>query len=210
MAVGPSSATRVAVAAVPGAIAGAGAAIAGPWWLAPLTAWDVAALVYLVWIWAAVGPLGPEATAAVAQRETPGRAAADLILLLASVVSLLAIGLVVIRAGDRAGSEKDLLVGLGVVSILLSWSVVHTVYTLTYAKLYHLGGGGIDFNEDDPPAYLDFAYVALTVGMTFQIADTDLRSKPMRRAALRHALLSYVFGTLIIAATINLVVGLSA
>ena len=69
--------------------------------------------------------------------------------------------------------------------------------------------GGVDFNEDRRPRYSDFAYLAFTIGMTFQVSDTDLTSKAMRTTALRHALLSYVFGTAIIATTINLIAGLT-
>ena len=57
--------------------------------------------------------------------------------------------------------------------------------------------------------YIDFAYLALTIGMTFQVSDTNLKTTSIRRTALRHALLSYAFGTLIIATTINLVAGLT-
>jgi uncharacterized membrane protein len=93
---------------------------------------------------------------------------------------------------------------------VLAWGVVHTVYALRYAKLYYDGdAGGVDFNEDDPPCYSDFAYLALTIGMTFQVSDTDLTTRVMRRTALRHAVLSYLFGALIIATTINLIAGLA-
>ena len=65
--------------------------------------------------------------------------------------------------------------------------------------------GGIDFNEDDPPNYLDFSYLALTIGMTYQVSDTNLTRKSIRRTALSHALLSYVFGAVIVALVINVV-----
>lgn len=68
--------------------------------------------------------------------------------------------------------------------------------------------GGIDFNTPDPPAYRDFAYLALTVGMTFQVSDTNLQSRDMRSTALRHALLSYLLGAIILAAAVNLIAGL--
>jgi uncharacterized membrane protein len=67
----------------------------------------------------------------------------------------------------------------------------------------------VQFNEDDQPVYADFAYVAFTIGMTYQVSDTGLTSKAMRHTALRHGLLSYLFGTVIIAATINLAAGLA-
>jgi uncharacterized membrane protein len=63
--------------------------------------------------------------------------------------------------------------------------------------------------QDDPPRYADFAYLAFTIGMTFQVSDTDLKTTEIRATALRHALLSYLFGSVILAATINLIAGLA-
>ncbi len=95
-------------------------------------------------------------------------------------------------------------------SIVLSWAMVHTVFTTRYARLYYTGGdGGVDFNEDDPPRFSDFAYLSFTIGMTFQVSDTNLTSKDVRATALRHALLSYLFGAVILAATVNLLAGLA-
>jgi uncharacterized membrane protein len=200
---------RVAACAAAGVLGGAIVALVGPWWLAPLVVWDVASASLLTWTWRLLWPLGSEQTASHARQESPGRANTDLLLLSCSVISLAAVGLVLVRAGNEAGLAKGLLVGLGVVSIVLSWSVVHTVYTLRYAKLYYEGNpAGVDFNEDEMPCYADFAYLALTIGMTFQVSDTDLTSKAMRRLALRHAVLSYMFGALIIATTINFIAGL--
>jgi len=65
--------------------------------------------------------------------------------------------------------------------------------------------GGIDFNDDEPPDYHDFAYLALTIGMTFQVSDTSLTSKAMRRVAIRHALLAFLFVAVILALSINTV-----
>jgi uncharacterized membrane protein len=137
------------------------------------------------------------------------RAYSDLLLIGGSVISLAAVGLVLVRASHETGLAKGLLVGMAVASIVLAWSVVHSVYTLRYAKLYYQGAdGGVNFNGRNRPAYADFAYVALTIGMTFQVSDTALTTTAFRRLALRHALLSYGFGALIIATTINLIAGL--
>ncbi len=104
------------------------------------------------------------------------------------------------------GATKAYLITLGLLSVALSWGLVHTVFTLRYARSYYSPPvGGIDFNEDDPPTYLDFAYLALTIGMTFQVSDTNLTTKRMRRIALSHGLLSYLFGAVIVALVINVV-----
>jgi uncharacterized membrane protein len=80
---------------------------------------------------------------------------------------------------------------------------------LRYAVLYYSGSiGGIDFNQKDPPRFADFAYLAFTLGMTYQVSDTNLQSAQIRAAALRHGLLSFVFGSMILATTVNLVAGL--
>ena len=92
---------------------------------------------------------------------------------------------------------------------MLSWATVHTIYTLRYARAYFgRPAGGIDFNEKDGPAYLDFAYLSFTIGMTFQVSDTDLSTKAIRRIALGHALISYLFGAIIVALSINVVASL--
>lgn len=206
---GPPATVRVFRAAAAGAASAIVVAIIGPWWLIPLTAWDITALAFIVGIWYRLGPLDAAGTAELAQREDPRRATADLLLLGASLVSLLAVGLVLVRANSQQGLDRGMLVGASVLSIVLAWGIVHTVYMLRYARLYYRDRpGGISFNEKDPPVYSDFAYLALTIGMTFQVSDTDLQTKEIRRLALRHALLAYVFGTLIIATTVNLVAGL--
>jgi uncharacterized membrane protein len=83
-----------------------------------------------------------------------------------------------VRASHETGLTKGLLVGMSVASIVLAWAVVHTVYTLRYAKLFYEGKPeGVDFNDDASPDYGDFLYLALTIGMTFQVSDTNLTAK---------------------------------
>jgi uncharacterized membrane protein len=178
--------------------------------MGPLIGWDAAALTYLVWAWRVLWPRTWQETAALAVREDPSRPVRDSVLLTAGLASLLAIGILLATDQSVRGVSRDARIGLGIVSVLLSWAVVHTVFSARYAVLYYTGqDGGIDFHESEPPRYTDFAYLAFTVGMTFQVADTDLTSKPMRATVLRHALLSYLFGAVIIAATINLLAGLA-
>jgi uncharacterized membrane protein len=133
------------------------------------------------------------------------------LLLAASVASLVAVGSVLVGAARLNGATEAGRVGLGLASVVLSWAMVHTIYTLRYAHLYYNGpDGGISFNDSGPPAYADFAYLAFTIGMTFQVSDTAITSREIRHAALRHSLLSYVFGTGILATAINLVASLSS
>ena len=98
-------------------------------------------------------------------------------------------------AGQSHGGTKAYLITIGVVSVALSWTTVHTVFMLRYTRShYQSPGGAVDFNEKDAPAYLDFAYLAFTVGMTFQVSDTNLTTKAMRRSRSRTPCMSYLFG----------------
>ena len=177
---------------------------------APLVGWDVLAVVFCAWVWSTVWSLDAESTARHAKRENPSRDLADLALLGAAVASLVAVGVVLFGAGHANGNAKYMQAALALASVFVSWTLVHTVFTLKYARLYYSGQvGGIDFNEPDDPQYSDFAYLAFTIGMTFQVSDTDIGSKEIRRAALRHAWLSFPLGAVIIATSINLVSGLA-
>jgi uncharacterized membrane protein len=158
-----------------------------------------------------IWPMSAEDTAQRATEEDPSRANTDLLVLSASVASLGAVIVVLVHAHSAHGATQAMLAGLGVLSVAVSWFTVHTVFLLRYALLYYAGPeGGIDFKMAERPSYRDFAYVALTLGMTYQVSDTDLRSTQMRATALRHALLSYLFGAVILAVAINLIAGLGS
>ncbi|MDT7724120.1 MAG: hypothetical protein QOI21_696 [Actinomycetota bacterium] len=198
---------RALVSTVVGVAAGLGVSTVMDWQYGLLLGWITGAAVFMVWTWLIIWPMDAYSTARHAVREDPGRALADVVVVLAAVASLAAVGLL-LTLGNASGGT-DLHAALSVASVALAWSSVHTMFTTRYARLYYGGlDGGIDFNETDPPKYTDFAYLAFTIGMTFQVSDTDLKTKEMRATALRHALLSYLFGTFIIASMINLIAGL--
>lgn len=206
---GGSTGMRVVIAAAVGLVAAVVTLLLGSAKYAPAVGWDAAASAVLLWVWLTIWPMNSEDTAAHATREDPTQPVSDVILLGASVVSLAAVGFFLVQAGSAKGATQDMLAAVGVGTVALSWLIVHTVYTLRYARLYHVGNdGGIDFNQSIPPRYSDFAYLAFSLGMTFQVSDTNLQTPTIRATALRHALLSYLFGAFIIATTINLVAGL--
>ena len=202
----PRAGVRVAVAASAGIVAGGVASAFTFWQAGTLIGWDVGALLLITWIWCSVGRLNAEESRAHATREDTSIRLTEVIVLAAGVALLAAVGLALVRAGNATGGAKAYLIALGILSVALSWGLVHTVFTLRYARTFYSEPiGGIDFNEDDPPTYLDFAYLALTIGMTFQVSDTNLTTKTIRRIALSHALLSYLFGAVIVALVINVV-----
>jgi uncharacterized membrane protein len=199
-----SATRRVTVALVVGIVV-----VAAMFWftravIAILVGWDVSATIYLLWAWAAVWRLDASGTRNLAASEALTGAAMELVVLAASTASLAAVGLAMLGAGHATGPMKGTLISVGVLSVVLSWAVVHTVFTQRYARAYYSPSpGGIDFNEPDPPTYRDFAYYSFTIGMTFQVSDTTITAKQVRLITLRHALLSYLFGAVILAVAIN-------
>jgi uncharacterized membrane protein len=179
-----------------------------PWQIADLVGWDVAGAVFVASVLVSTRGKDPAQTRTMAVMEDNSRVAADAILIGASIASLVGVGLALVKAGSEQNPAHTLITALAFLSVVVSWSSVHTVFTLRYARLYYQAGGGIDWHSGDLPDFGDFAYIALTLGMTFQVSDTDINSKPIRKAALRHAVLSYLFGVVILATTINVVASL--
>jgi uncharacterized membrane protein len=202
------------MALLPGVVAGVVVGLVVRPSLGPLAGYDVAVLFYVSRVWIRIWPLDAKGTSALAAREDPTRPTADLVVLLAAVASLGAVAVAIVQSHHSRGSMQGMEIGIGVGSVVISWVLVHTIFTLKYARLYYRGGkagdeGGVDFEHHVRPPYSDFAYLAFTIGMTFQVSDTDLQSVEYRRVALAHALLSYLFGAVILAATINLIAGLA-
>jgi uncharacterized membrane protein len=192
-----------------GLVAGGAAGRFCAWEVTALAGWCAVAATFLALVWITIFRADSERTRMIATREDETRVTSDLVLLCACVASLLGVGFILLKASAAKGAAVAALTGLGVASVVLAWGVVHSVFALRYADLYYATDGGIDFNEGDNPDYRDFAYLAFTIGMTYQVSDTDLQTKKIRRTALKHAILSYVFGTAIIAMTINIVAGLA-
>jgi uncharacterized membrane protein len=203
-----SSRMRLGIVLAAGLAAVFAMMIAGLSKYALLAGLDITALMYITLVALTVWSLDPNATKIHAIRENPGRALSDLILIIASLGSLITVAFIIADPTQASGLARIGLVLLGITSIVLGWLMVHVLYMLSYARHYYGGRtGGIDFGHDKPN-YVDFAYLAFTIGMTFQVSDTTLQSREIRRTALHQALLSYVFGTVIVATTINLVAGL--
>jgi uncharacterized membrane protein len=183
------------------------------WAVAAVVGWDAAACAFLAATWPIIARADGAQTRHLAAREDDTRGSAAFLLLGAGTASLLGAGLVLHLAGRHAGAHRTVLIGLAVLTVVLSWTLINTTYTLRYAHLqFSRPAAGIEFDGStaaQPPAsYRDFAYLAFTIGMTYQVSDTTLRGTAMRRAVLSHALLAYLFGVVIVAGVINLIGGL--
>lgn len=177
-----------------------------------LLGWVGFCLVFLGSLWWRLWPATPQQTKQLATREDDSRAIASSLNLGAAVVSLVGVVVILQEANTAQGWRALWLTALGVGTVALSWMLVHSEYVLHYARRFYLDGGGIAFLDGDDtlddPDFRDFLYLALTIGMTFQVSDTNINTRKMRHLLTAHAALSYLFGTVIVAVTINGIAGL--
>jgi uncharacterized membrane protein len=179
-------------------------------WRFALSGWITAAGLYVMWTRIILGRMDADQTRRWVTREDPTRWVADVVIVSASIASLGGVGYVV-AAGSGVGAEA--LEGgiVGILTVAASGFAVHTLFTVHYARLYYSDEpGGINFHDPEPPCFQDFAYVAYTVGMTYQVSDTETELRSIRATILRHALLSYLLGAVVLAVTINLIAGLGS
>lgn len=174
------------------------------------TLFGVAAVhaVFVASGWLALWPLDAGTTRANTRREDFRPMAEELVVVAISLCGLLGIVMLLVVGHSSQGRLAG---AIALVGVFLAWASLHLMYAARYAHLYYAAtAGGIDFNAEEAPAYRDFFYFSYNLGMTYQVSDTSVTSSEIRAVVLRHTLLSYVFGAVVLASTINLVAGIAA
>ncbi|MFE2884650.1 DUF1345 domain-containing protein [Streptomyces sp. NPDC059272] len=195
---------RLACALVLGAAVGVAVGPATDAALGVLAGIAAMELFFVVSGWAVLWPMDADATHRNARREDFRPVTEELVVVLVALCGLVAIVLLLLHGGESdTGHAATALCG-----VFTAWAALHLMYATRYAYVYYESGDGIYFNSDDPPAYRDFFYFSYNLGMTYQVSDTDVSSSTIRSIVLRHSLMSYLFGTSILATAINLVVGI--
>ena len=201
---------RIGVCVAAGVVVGAVVWVLVSPALAPLAAWSTAGIVALAWVWRICWRQDADGTQRLAREESSTRAT-DNAIVAAGFASVAAVVLALTQSRTQNGDPVSVaLVILGVLGTIVAWALVNTVYALKYARMYYLDhqNGGIDVKKDDDPTYSDFAYFAFTIGMSYTGPEIEPITTEVRRKALLHALLSYFYGTVLIAVAINLVTNL--
>lgn len=192
-----------------------------PWITQAVIVWISYACTVLSLMWTTILNAHPAEIRKRIRLQDSSRIAIFIFVVLAALISLFAVMYLINSIeGEGAGKvvEPRKLVEhiiLALLSISCAWFLVHTLFTIHYAHIYYCDddnsekvAGGLAFPEDDMPDYLDFAYFSFVIGMTSQVSDVQITKKPMRRLALVHGLLAFLFNALIVALTINTVSGL--
>jgi uncharacterized membrane protein len=196
-------AIRIAVALPIGTLSAAAVGATAGWQYAPAAGWIAAATIYLLWTWATIAAMSADDIKSLVQQQHPTRGPSDTFVVLASVASLIGVAYL-LMAPNVEGPDSTIAATVGFLSVIASWLTVNTVYALRYAVEYYTEPvGGIEFNQDDKPTFAEFAYVAFTIAVTYGVTDTALQNRRIRGTALQHALVSYLFGAIILAITIQ-------
>jgi uncharacterized membrane protein len=200
---------KAGTAAIVGIVTASIAALLGVPDLSPLLGWATASVVFLAWAWSTAWPADPERTRSLARHEDRSRKLVDVLVIAATFLSLVLVVFALIRSqqNDPVGSAAAILAVVGVVA---AWAVMNTVYAFKYARMYYIDDSHhFDFDQAEDPSYSDFAYTAFSIGMAYSANNITQSSTPSRRIAMGHALLSYFFGTFVVAVAINLITGLT-
>ena len=197
---------RQFLAVLTGCVVGAIVAVIGSVPLGVLTAIAVSGATYVVSAVVVLWPMDADATRRHVGREDFRPAVDELFVVAVTIAAITGIALLLILGSSHS---QNVAAAIGLAGVFMNWAVLHMMYAARYTHLYYLAPvGGIDFNSDERPAYRDFFYFSYNLGMTYQVSDTSVYSSAIRSVVLRHCLLSYIFGTVILAATINLVAGI--
>ncbi|MFC3070724.1 DUF1345 domain-containing protein [Phenylobacterium soli] len=178
--------------------------------------WDLMCLAFMLSVTGAMIDHSPDDIRARAEREDEGRGLILGLVLVAAAASVAAIGAELGLAKTAHGVLKAADVTLVVGTVALSWLMVQLVFALHYAHEYYDENEaceghdtkGLAFPGGETPDYWDFIHFSIVVGVAAQTADIAFTSKGMRRIGTVHSLVAFVFNTVIVALTINLLAGL--
>ncbi|HEY9001349.1 MAG TPA: DUF1345 domain-containing protein [Mucilaginibacter sp.] len=183
-----------------------------------LFAWIIFCAVVILLDWVTILSSHPLEVRKIAKLQDSSRTFLFLLIIGASIASFGAI-IFLLKSSKGHSADVGSHILLAITGVIISWWLLHTIFTLRYAHLYYdltkddgtpRKGGGLEFPGNEEPDYLDFVYFSFVLGMTFQVSDVVITSKSIRRLATMHGLLSFGYNTAILALSINVISGMVA
>jgi uncharacterized membrane protein len=182
-----------------------------------VVSWDLFALIMIIWLWRIFFKMGSDELRTHARIEDNSRTVTFFIIIATVIISLMGI-LILLNNRTKGLVNPYIHAPVSIIGVGISWMLLHSVFTSRYAHLYYGGSsihddpneicGGIEFPGGEAPDYMDFAYFAFVIGMTFQVSDTNITFKKIRRNVLFHGLLSFIYNTIIVAISISVIINL--
>jgi uncharacterized membrane protein len=172
-----------------------------------LIGWNLGIGLYLILVFRLVARSDVHRIRRRAANQDEGSIALLVLIVVAAMASMAAIFSELATTGGAPRQPAQLI--LATSTIVLSWAFIHSMFALHYAHEYYGDGrdgivGGISFPDDNEPDYWDFAYFAFTIGMCAQVSDATISSKTIRRTALSHSVISFIFNAALLALTVNI------
>lgn len=177
--------------------------------------WVAFAFPFLIISWIILFTREVAAIKKIASKEDGSKPFIIVMVLVASFAGMFTVLLLILS--EASDKTPEVFLPVAISGMLLSWVMVHTIFTFHYAHMYYdvpdgnsskKIKGGLNFPDEDEPDYIDFAYFSFVIGCTFQVSDVEISSRKIRRMALLHGLLSFGLNTFVVALTINLIAGL--
>ena len=184
-------------------------------WSAAIAGWNTVAVVILALDWVTILTTPQRKIRQLAQQQDLSRFLVFVFVVVTSSAALFAVGFLVSVKKSQTGGHFIIHLLLTLLTVIFSWTLVHTVFGLRYAHAFYgdsddpgvqKHAGGLIFPGDRPPDYFDFAYFSFVVGMTCQVSDVQITSRRMRRLTLAQSILSFGFNTIVLALVINIAV----
>lgn len=180
-----------------------------------MIAWSVFALSYIITSCIVFFSQSSQDIRKHSKQEDGSRIYVFFLVVFTSFASLFAV-LLLMSSRNTSDTPQMIFIPVAVSSMLFSWLMVHTIFAFHYAHLYYSDdtgdstkhAEGLEFPREKKPDYIDFVYFSFVIGMTFQVSDTAVTSRSIRRTVLLHGLLSFGLNAFVVALTINLIAGL--
>jgi uncharacterized membrane protein len=178
-----------------------------------LIAFDVGAAVYLAAVWLMIARSTVQGMSIRARVEDERKWTVLALGVVAAIAVLGAIAVELHAARVASGGPSGRHIALAVLTIVLAWFFMNTLFALHYAHAYYAAtedsdaAGGLLFPGEDEPDYWDFVYFSFVIGMTFQVSDVQITRGALRRLVAAHGVLAFFFNVGILALVINIAAG---
>ncbi len=183
-----------------------------------MASWLAFAGITLLFSWITILTSHPIEVKKSAKIQDSNRSLIFLIVVSASLISLFAVVLLLKSSKENPLASVTYHTLLSIISVIFAWWLVHTIFAFRYAHLFYSSVDeegqhkrfveGLEFPKEREPDYLDFTYFSFVIGMTFQVSDVEISSRRIRRLALMHGIVSFIFNTVILALSINIILGI--
>jgi uncharacterized membrane protein len=179
-----------------------------------IAAWDVGVLSFLLTTLQLFLTRDATQMPALAEAQEDGQWTIFWVAFFVSVVSFFVVTTEFAGVKELSGQQRTLRIAFVAATLFLSWLLTHVVFAVNYAHEWYESDGagglrqGLEFPGDDQPDYMDFLYFSMVLGMTFQVSDVQIKTHRLRRLALLHGLISFLYNTVIIALTVGIAASL--